>query len=177
MKYITTVHEIEYEIEVLEEGLVNVNGVPYQLDFSRIDGDQIFSLLVEGRSYEVFITEDGLDLQVVLEGVRYPVEVIDEHEKLLRDVSESSGGLKGAFELTAPMPGLVVKVPVSEGQPVAAGDVLVILESMKMQNELKAPHGGLVTEVRVSQGDNVEKRDVLVVLGPKEEEGEPPKHG
>lgn len=170
MKYITTVHDVEYEIEVLEEGLVQLNGNTYQVDFSRIDGDQVFSLLVNGRSYEAFLAEDGMELQVILEGVRYPVEVVDEHEKLLRDAQKSAGGLKDVFELTAPMPGLVVNVPVSAGIPVEAGDVLVILESMKMQNELKAPHAAMVTEVMVSEGDNVEKRDVLVVLGPNGDE-------
>lgn len=170
MKYITKVQDIEYEIEVLDEGLVQVNGTPYHVDFSRINGDKVFSLLVNGRSYEAFLAEDGMELHVILEGVRYPVEVIDEHEKLLRDARESSGGLKDVYELTAPMPGLVVKVPVSVGTPVAPGDVLVILESMKMQNELKAPHAAVVTEVHVFEGDNVEKRDMLVVLGPKDAE-------
>ncbi|MEJ2758950.1 MAG: acetyl-CoA carboxylase biotin carboxyl carrier protein subunit, partial [Anaerolineales bacterium] len=54
-------------------------------------------------------------------------------------------------------------------QVVAAGDVLLILESMKMQNELKAPQDGVVTEVLVVEGDNVEKRDILVVIGPLEQ--------
>jgi biotin carboxyl carrier protein len=67
------------------------------------------------------------------------------------------------------MPGLVVKVPVLKDQVVAAGDVLLILESMKMQNELKAPQDGVVTEVLVVEGDNVEKRDILVVIGPLEQ--------
>ncbi len=168
MKYITTVQDVEYQIELLEEGQVRVNDATYQVDFSRVDGDQVFSLLVDGRSYEVFIAAEGLELQVIIEGVRYPVDVVDEHEKLLRDASKASGGLKGDFELKAPMPGLVVKVPVALGQVVTAGDVLVILESMKMQNELKAPQGGVVTEVPVAEGDNVEKRDVLLVLGPLE---------
>jgi biotin carboxyl carrier protein len=60
------------------------------------------------------------------------------------------------------MPGLVVTVPVSEGQPVEKGDVLVILESMKMQNELRSPRAGKVNRVRVKSGDNVEQRDTLL---------------
>ncbi len=67
------------------------------------------------------------------------------------------------------MPGLVVKVPVAVGDEVAKGDVLVILESMKMQNELKSPQAGVVTVVNVADGDNVEKRDVMVILGPQED--------
>jgi biotin carboxyl carrier protein len=60
------------------------------------------------------------------------------------------------------MPGLVVALPVGEGQAVAKGDVLVILESMKMQNELKAPRDGTVARVRVTVGDSVEQRQTLL---------------
>jgi biotin carboxyl carrier protein len=63
------------------------------------------------------------------------------------------------------MPGLVVAVPVEEGQLVARGDALVILESMKMQNELKAPRQGTVAQVRVRPGERVELNQVLMTLG------------
>ena len=68
------------------------------------------------------------------------------------------------------MPGLIVKLPALEGDFVAEGDVLVILESMKMQNELKSPISGTVTEVNVSEGENVEKRQILLIVEPAEEE-------
>lgn len=169
MKYLTTVNQIEYEVELLEDGRVLVNGRAYQVDFSDIDGGQAFSLLVDGQSFEAFVSEDDVDgLQVVIEGVRYAADVIDEHEKLLRAAGAEPGAASGVYELSAPMPGLVVRVPVAPGQQVEKGQVLVILESMKMQNELKAPHAGVVTVVRVAEGDNVEKRDQLVVLGPME---------
>jgi biotin carboxyl carrier protein len=66
------------------------------------------------------------------------------------------------FHLKAPMPGLVVAVPVHEGQPVEKGEVLVILESMKMQNELRSPRQGMVARLRVTSGDRVEKKDTLL---------------
>ncbi len=62
------------------------------------------------------------------------------------------------------MPGLVVAVPVEEGQAVKKGDVLVILESMKMQNELKSPRDGTVSRVRVEAGDNVEQKETLLSI-------------
>ena len=167
MKYLTTVNQIEYEVELLEEGSVLVNGRAYQVDFSDIDGGQAFSLLVDGQSYEAFLSEDEAEgIQVVIHGIRYITEVIDEHEKLLRQVGGDAASASGIYELTAPMPGLVVKVPVTVGEQVDKGDVLVILESMKMQNELKSPQPGVVTLVNVANGDNVEKRDVMIELGP-----------
>jgi len=169
MKYHTTVNEMEYEVELLEDGRVRVNDRIYQVDFSDIDGGQAFSLLVDGRSFEAFLTwDEEVGLQVVIHGIRYSAEVIDEHEKLLRQVSGDAGAATGVYELSAPMPGLVVKVPITVGDQVAKGDVLLILESMKMQNELKSPQAGVVTVVNVSDGDNVEKRDVMVILGPLE---------
>jgi biotin carboxyl carrier protein len=68
----------------------------------------------------------------------------------------------GEFHLKAPMPGMVVSIPVEEGQQLEKGDVLVILESMKMQNELKAPRAGIVGRVRVKKGESVEQRQTLL---------------
>jgi len=169
MKYLTTVNDTPFEVELLEDGSVLVNGRSYQVDFSEIDGGQAFSLLVDGHSYEAFLTEDEAEgMQVVIQGIRYLTEVIDEHEQLLRQVAGDAGLSGEMYELTAPMPGLVIKVAVAVGDQVAEGDVLVILESMKMQNELKSPQSGVVTTVNVGDRDQVEKRDVMIVLGPVE---------
>jgi biotin carboxyl carrier protein len=62
------------------------------------------------------------------------------------------------------MPGLVIDIPVKEGDQVSEGDVLVILESMKMQNELTAPRAGTVTQIQVSVNDNVERKESLLIL-------------
>ncbi|MCS6937600.1 MAG: acetyl-CoA carboxylase biotin carboxyl carrier protein subunit, partial [Candidatus Bipolaricaulota bacterium] len=76
----------------------------------------------------------------------------------------SSVTQSGEFSLRAPMPGLIVAVPVVEGQTVKKGDNLVILESMKMQNELKSPRAGTVTRVNVRAGQSVEQNQVMVTL-------------
>ncbi len=166
MKYITTIDETQFELELLPDGEVSINGRTCQVDLREVNGGQAFTLLVNGRSFEAFLLEENGTMQVFIEGVRYSAEVLDEHEMLLRQVSAVGKGLSDLFELTAPMPGMVVKVPVSVGDEVQAGDVLIILESMKMQNELKAPQSGVVIEVNVTEGGNIEKRDVMIVLGP-----------
>ena len=66
--------------------------------------------------------------------------------------------------MAAPMPGLVVAVPVEEGQEVQKGEDLIILESMKMQNELKAPRDGTISRIRVGPGDSVDQNQVLLTL-------------
>ena len=109
------------------------------------------------------IFQDEEEWQVLLRGTLYSALVEDEREKRLRaaagEVTES-----GDFVLKSPMPGLVIKVAVEEGDEIKKGDVLVILESMKMQNELKAPRDGKVTRVMIKDGDSIEQKETMLVL-------------
>jgi acetyl-CoA/propionyl-CoA carboxylase biotin carboxyl carrier protein len=82
----------------------------------------------------------------------------------LRPSAGEDGPGSGEFTLKAPMPGLVVSTPVEDGQAVAKGEVLIVLESMKMQNELKAPRAGTVSRLRVQAGDRVEQHSPLLTL-------------
>ena len=100
--------------------------------------------------------------QVLLHGSQYELLVEDERERRLRASLGGGPPENVDFHLRAPMPGLIVTVPVSEGQTVEKGDVLVVLESMKMQNQLKSPRPGEVSRVQVKPGDSVEQRDTLL---------------
>ena len=95
-------------------------------------------------------------------GRQFPVVVEDEREKRLRAAAGGSVSETGEFHLRSPMPGMVVSIPVAEGQKIEKGDVLLILESMKMQNELKAPRAGTVGRIRVKPGESVEQRQILL---------------
>jgi acetyl/propionyl-CoA carboxylase alpha subunit len=162
MKYITTIDEQHFIIEILDEGHLLVDEQPFEVDFESISNQPVYSLLINGQSYEAYVYPSDEGWQVLLHGRLYPVVVIDEREKRLL---ESAGGRvaeSGEFYLKAPMPGLIVSVPVSEGQKIEKGEVLVVLESMKMQNELKAPRDGTVTRLRVKMGDSVEQKQTLL---------------
>lgn len=162
MKYITTIDDQNYFIEILDEENILVDDHPYEVDFESVSNQPVYSLLINGQSYEAYVYPSEEGWQVLLHGRLYPATVIDEREKRLL---ESAGGRvieRGEYHLKAPMPGLIVSVPVSEGQPVEKGDVLVVLESMKMQNELRAPRDGRVTRLRVKNGDNVEQKQTLL---------------
>ena len=162
MKYITTIGEQEYTIEIINHKLIKVDGVPYEVDFSSISGQPVYSLLIDGKSYEGYMYPDDDDWEVLLQGSMYAVNVEDERERRLRQALGDGPSQHGEFHLKAPMPGLVVTVPVSEGQQVAKGDVLIILESMKMQNELKSPRDGVISRTRVKEGDSVERKQTLL---------------
>jgi len=162
MKYITTVGEKEYEIEILGDGRVRVDGVEYTVDFEPVSGQPVFTMLVDGKSYEATIHPEDNDWIVLLHGQRYSAQVEDEREKRLKAAAGAGEGGSGKYILRAPMPGLVVKVPVREGDEIQQDDVLVILESMKMQNELKAPRDGIVERVLVNEGDSIEQKTELI---------------
>ena len=99
-----------------------------------------------------------------MQGALYEAEVVDEREKRLREAAGMKAPSSGKYVLKSPMPGLVVQLAVEEGQQVHTGDVLVILESMKMQNELKSPQDGVIGEIRVAQGDSVELKQALLTI-------------
>ena len=165
MKYVTTLNEKTYIIEINDDRHVTVDGVRYDIDFVPIGGQSLYSMLFNGESIEGFVDEGEEGLQVLLRGVLYDVQVADEREERLKRQSGAVAGPSGEYKLKSPMPGLIVAVPVAEGQTVQKGDNLIILESMKMQNELKSHRDGTVKSVKVKAGDSVEQNQVLVTVG------------
>jgi biotin carboxyl carrier protein len=161
MKYVTTIEGKEFTVEILDEKHIRVNELVLEMDFMAVSGQPVYSLLIDGKSYEAYVYPEEKDWQVLLRGRQYQAQVEDERKKRLK----TAGGLSaegGEFHLKAPMPGLVVAIPVNEGQVIQKGQVLVILESMKMQNELKAPRDGTVHRIRVKPGESVEQRQPLL---------------
>jgi acetyl/propionyl-CoA carboxylase alpha subunit len=162
MRYITTIGERQFLIEIVDEHNILVDGIAYRVDFESISDQPVYSLLLDGQSYESYVYPDEDYWQVLLRGVLYPAFIEDEREKRLRSSGRSSIAEREEYLLKAPMPGLVVSLPVVEGQTIAKGDVLVILESMKMQNELRSPRAGTVSRIRVKAGDSVELKQTLL---------------
>ena len=164
MKYLATVGDKVLEIEINAKDQVTVDGQTLSIDFCSVAEQPVYSLIVNGESYEAYVqpTDDGL--RVLLQGQLHVVQVEDERQRRLRESSVGPAARSGELNVNAPMAGLIVAVPVEEGQQVTKGQDLVILESMKMQNELKAPRDGTVTRVRVHAGESVRQNQVLVTL-------------
>ncbi len=121
----------------------------------------IYSVLVNGRSHEVKVVPGPDGFYVDLNGERSVVEVRDP-----RAVSRKGpAGLgDGRVNITAPMPGKIVRVLVREGDNVQSGAGLLVVEAMKMQNEIKAPKAGRVLFVKPSEGDTVSAGEVLAAI-------------
>jgi biotin carboxyl carrier protein len=162
MKYIATINQQEYEVEVIDEHNVAVDGVIYLIDFNPVGDQPVYSLLLDGHSFEALVVASDDVWQVLMQGTLYSVQVEDERERRLRAAGGAQLGEQPEFQLKAPMPGLVISVPVREGEVVEQGDVLVILESMKMQNELRSPRAGRVTRLRAREGETVDQKETLL---------------
>ena len=121
----------------------------------------VYSILVSGRSFEVRIGDGDEVYSATVNGRTYDIAVRDPRRRSRRDASLQAAGPQ---PIRAPMPGKIVRVKVSVGDAVAAGDGLVVVEAMKMQNELKAPKAGTVTAVEVAEGGSVAAGEVLVVV-------------
>jgi acetyl/propionyl-CoA carboxylase alpha subunit len=164
MKYYATIDDRTYEIEINQLGELCIDGECAEVDFQSIGGTSIYSLLLGNASYEALVEERDDCFEVLVQGRLYRVCVQDERMRRLADAAKGFAPPGGEISIRAPMPGSIVEVPVQEGQEVEEGSVLVILESMKMENELRAPRAGVVSQVRVQAGQNVEQNETLVAI-------------
>jgi len=144
-----------------------INGHAHEIDPDRT-GAQIaavepgvYSILMDGRSYEARIEQSGGCAIVFIDGHRFEVEIRDP-----RRWSRQSGrqGVAGRSNVAALMPGKIVRLLVAAGDSVEAGQGLLVMEAMKMQNEMKAPKAGRVVTLTAREGATVAKGEVLVAI-------------
>ena len=164
MKYRVVVEGRVFDIEVGPAGRVSVNRRSLSVDLGCIDGLSLYSLLVDNRSYEthVEVKDDG-ECQVTVAGRPYRACLQgDLHSSTRADHGHQASG---PVEISAPLPGLLVEMRVVEGQRVGNGEVVAVLESMKMHLELRTPRLGVVHTLCAAAGQEVAQGDVLVVIG------------
>jgi biotin carboxyl carrier protein len=156
-------------------------GSEHSLSLTR-EGDKV-SAQVDGRTYELTIRERDDHEYLLIDGTKvydsriettrdnfivhlrdqsYPVRIID--PKRLRSTQSAGRHDHGSADIVAPMPGKVVRILVNEGEEVASGKGILIVEAMKMQNELKTPKAGTVVSIRAEAGATVNAGDVLAVV-------------
>ncbi|RKY18583.1 MAG: acetyl-CoA carboxylase biotin carboxyl carrier protein subunit [Planctomycetota bacterium] len=163
MKYHVLVNGNHYEVEITRHG----GGVrarhadhDHQVDVATLDDGDAYSLLIDGRSVDVGVEERGDRVELLVSGRRYSSEVLGEREWLARSIQAASG--EGETVVRAVMTGIVRDVLVAPGDEVQPGQVVLILEAMKMENEVKADAGGTVSALHCATGDTVELDQLLV---------------
>jgi biotin carboxyl carrier protein len=156
MKIEVTVNGRPAELQ-LESSHFEYNGLSqaYSLEPS---GPAIFSILIEGRSYQATVLAPGT---IQVNNQIFEVEIYDPRELRAR---RSTGAQHGLQNIAAPMPGKVVRVLVSVGDPVEPGQGLIVVEAMKMQNEMKSPKAGVVVEIKTKDGATVAAGEILIVI-------------
>lgn len=122
---------------------------------------RIWSVLIDERSYEARVLSDDGPVVVEINGERYPVTVEDPRRRNRTRATQSDGG---RVSITAPMPGKIVRTLAAEGDPVDAGQGILVMEAMKMQNELKAPRAGRIAALTVREGETVSAGAILAVV-------------
>ena len=170
MKVWVTLDGRDAEVEFSTEGgrlVLEVEGRRLDADFVRLPDGRVYSLLVDGRSYEIRVQREGEGLEVSWLGHTIAVEVKHPLEKMLQQQGVGRARTLGET-ITAPMPGAVVAIRVQVGDVVQPGQSVVVLEAMKMQNELAAHGGGIVAEVLVAEKAAVSAGQPLVRLKPAE---------
>jgi len=164
MKYAASVGDKTFVIDVNRDDQVTLDGETIPVDLRSLDQATAYSLLLDHDSYEVMVNEANGDYQVLVLGHLFTVRVEDERARRLAQAAHGFAPPSGEIQIKSPMPGLIVAIPVEEGQLVKQGDVLMVLESMKMENELKAPRDGTVAGLRVQMRQSVEQHQLLVTL-------------
>lgn len=167
MKYEVTINGKTLPVTIDEEGCfqyrINIDGREKFIDAHRTEAC-VYSILVNGKSYEVDITQDGEEFVILIDGETHRVSVTDEKRKSLRNIGASQKD-SGARIIFAPMPGRVVRILKNVGDMVEKNQGVIVVEAMKMENELKSGSKGVVKNIFVKEGDTVEAGQKLVDVG------------
>lgn len=158
MKYLVDVNGERLEI-ALDGAEARTDGASTPAHLAEVEGTPIHLVTIGGTQHRVAVRRGSARGRYTLwmDGHRFEVEALDERMRAIRDLTAATGAAAGPRTLVAPMPGLIVRVAVAEGDQVQVGQGVVVMEAMKMENELRAPAPGVVRVVHARPGMAVEK--------------------
>lgn len=165
MKYIVQLNDERRSVSLDPEG-VRYEGELVGAELSEIEGSPVRMVKIGTEVYRVVVEKRPGRGRYTLwvDGYRFEAEALDERTRAVRDLSAARAVPLGPAPIVAPMPGLIVRVNVKIGDRVEAGQGIVVMEAMKMENELRATAAGTVKSVEVAAGAAVEKGALLVGL-------------
>ena len=143
--------------------VLSIDGKEFEIDVVMAENGSC-SILHDGKSFnaQLIRQEDGKTYQVDTHMSSFKVNIVDSQAKYLQMRKKTSEAPED--KIASPMAGKVISIPVTKGQEVKAGDVLIIVEAMKMQNSYKASSNGTVKEILVQEGDTINSNQVLITL-------------
>ena len=165
MRYVVVLDGERHEVD-LDGSLARLGGQAVFAHVAEVEGTPVRLVTIGDEVHRVVARRKGGRGSYTLwvDGYRFEAEALDERTRAIRDISAASAKPEGPAPVVAPMPGLIVRVSVSVGDLVTAGQGLVVMEAMKMENELRASAAGRVKAIAVAVGNAVEKGAVLVEL-------------
>ena len=155
--------EIELVSKEDNKVVLTIDGKTFEADVVMAENGNC-NILMDGRSSnaQLIRKENGKSYKVNTHYSSFNVEIIDSQAKYLR--MRKKGEEEQNDRITSPMPGKVVKIPVSVGQEMKAGETVIVIEAMKMQNNIEAETSGTITGINVNKGDAVMEGDTLVTI-------------
>jgi len=165
VKYFVDIGKERLEVE-LDGETARVNGSSYPVHLADVEGTPVHMVRMGERVHRVVAVRHAERGRYTLrlDGWRFEAEALDERTRAIRDLTGEQAVHAGPLPVRAPMPGLIVRVHVDVGDAVTAGQGVISMEAMKMENELRATTAGTVKAVLVQPGQAVEKGAVLVEL-------------
>lgn len=153
------------EVEFLNENTVSVNKKEYDYDYKFLN-PSVVMLRMNDKNFMVTVSDNDEEecYDVNLGSQMYKIVAKSELDLLVDKMSSGKNEGKEKKEIYSPMPGIITKMNVTEGQKVIKGEVLLVLEAMKMENEIKAKKDCVIKKVNVAELKSVEKNELLLVL-------------
>jgi acetyl/propionyl-CoA carboxylase alpha subunit len=166
VRYVVSVNGERKNVSLEPERTSYENGELVHAELSDIEGSPVRMIRLGTQVYRVVAQKrEGRGRYTLwVDGYRFECEALDERMRAIRDLSAANAGPSGPAHVIAPMPGLVVRINVKVGDKVEAGQGIVVMEAMKMENELRATGPGTVRSIEVEAGTAVEKGMALVML-------------
>jgi biotin carboxyl carrier protein len=166
VRYVVQLNEGRKVVSLDSDGVRYEAESPVHAELSDIEGSPVRMVRIGTHVYRVVAQKRQGKGRYTLwvDGYRFESEALDERTRAIRDLSAASAAPAGPAPILAPMPGMIVRVSVKAGDRVEAGQGVVVMEAMKMENELRATVSGIVKSVEVSAGTAVEKGALLVAL-------------
>jgi biotin carboxyl carrier protein len=164
MNYEVGINEKTYRLELHHadgQWRCRLNGTAMDIDAVLVR-PTVLSILLDGKAYEIKRELRDNDLHLWVGGSRYAVEIRD--LRSLRHRRDGATTSKGPQKLTAAMPGKVVRILLQEREQVEAGQGILVVEAMKMQNEIKSSKSGVIQKIMVAEGGAVNAGDVVAIV-------------
>ena len=149
------------------DGEIILNDKPVKVKVLSKIGKTVYSISVDNQLYMVDIQDKDNDfIQIYTDGFMFEVEITNEKKKLIQQYLKDTGAGEetGYAQIKAPMPGLIIKIPVEVGNEVKKGDKIIIIEAMKMENAIASPISGIIKTINTAEGKSVEKEELLIEI-------------